>query len=71
MGDINEYILRKKIRNFATTLGLRELITYRHGSMGPGKMRYNKKQQAIDRIWVLKGIKIFQGWYLPFHFGPK
>ena len=45
LGDINEYILSKKMRNFATKLGLRDLITYRHGSMGPGIKRANKKNR--------------------------
>ena len=71
MGDINEYILSKKISNFATKLGLRELITDRHGSLGPGTTRANKKQQAIDWIWVSQGVTISQGGYLPFHFSPK
>ena len=51
MGDINKFILSKKISNFATKLGLRELITDRHGSMGPGTTGANKKQQAIEGIW--------------------
>ena len=71
MGDINKFILSKKIRNFATKLGLRELITYRHRSMRPGKTRANNKQQAIDRIWGSQGIKISQEEHLPFHLGPK
>ena len=41
----------KKNRNFATKLGLRELITDRRGSYGPGITRYNKKQQSIYGIW--------------------
>ena len=39
MGNINEYILSKEIRNFSTKLGIRELITDRHGSEGPGTTR--------------------------------
>ena len=66
MGDINDYILGKKIRNFATKLGLRELITDRNGSEVPGTTRANKKQQEIYGIWVSQGIIISQGGYLPY-----
>ena len=71
MGDINEYILSKKINNFATKIGIRDLITDIHGSMVPGTTRSNKKQEAIDWIWGSQGITIYQVGYLPFHFGPK
>ena len=71
MGDINKYVLSKKIRNSATKLGIRELITDRYGSMGSGTTISNKKKQAIYGIWGSKGIKIFQGGYIPFHFGTK
>ena len=30
-----------------------------------------KKKQTIDGIWGSKGIKIYQGGYLPYQFGPK
>ena len=71
MGDINKYILSKKTRNFPTKLGLRELITDKHGSMGTGTIRPNKKHKAIYGIWGSQGIKISQGGYLPYHFGIK
>ena len=58
MGDTNNYILSKKIRNFSTKLGLRELITDRHGLEGPGTTRANKKQQPIYGIWGSQGITI-------------
>ena len=58
MGDINDYILSKKFRNFAKKLGLRELIIDRHGLEVPGTTRANKKQQSIYGIWGLQGIKI-------------
>ena len=71
IGDTNKYILGKKIRNSATKLGPRELITDKYGSMGPGTTRANKKQLAIHGICGSQGITIFQGGYLPYHFGPK
>ena len=36
MGNINEYILSKRIRNFTAKLGIQELITDRHGYLGLG-----------------------------------
>ena len=45
MVEINEYILSKTIRNFATKLGLRELITYRHRSMRPEKREQTKNNR--------------------------
>ena len=43
MGDINDYIISRKIENFATKLGQIELITERHGSERPETTRANKK----------------------------
>ena len=47
MGDMNEYILSKKIRKFTTKIGLRELITDIHGSMKPGTTRAKKNRQYM------------------------
>ena len=71
MEDINDYIPRKKIRNFATELGLRELFTYTHGLEVPGTTITNKKKQAVDGIWGYQDITISQGGYIPYYFGPK
>ena len=45
MGDINNYILSKEIKNFSTKKGLRELITDMQGSEGPGTTGFNKKNR--------------------------
>ena len=50
MGDINEYIQSKIIMNFTAKIGLQELIIDKHGSLGTGTTRANKKQQEIDGI---------------------
>ena len=71
MGDIKKYIISKKTRSFTIKLGLWELITDRHGYMGPSTTRKKQNQQAIDRICGLQGIKTVQGGYLHFHVGPK
>ena len=71
MVDINEYILSHNIRIFMANLGLKYLITSKHGGQGTGTTRSNKKGQSIDGIWALKGIIIYQVGYLPFHDGPK
>ena len=39
MGEINKYILSKRIRTFTTKLGLWELITDIYESMGPDSTR--------------------------------
>lgn len=71
MGDINDPINSHKIRAFFAKLGMRELITEKHGTSGPATTRSNKSDEAIDGIWGTLGISIIAGGYLPFHFGPK
>ena len=61
MGDINEYVPRKKSRSFTTKLRIWELIIDRHGLMELATTRADKKHQEIDGIWVSQGITIVQG----------
>ena len=65
-GYINEDIYRHKFCSYFSNLGLRELIIDKHGSGGTVTNRYNKKQQAIDSIWVSQGLYITEGGCLPF-----
>ena len=71
MVDINKYILSHNIRRFMANLGLKYLITSKHGGQGTGTIRSHKKGQAIDGIWSSQGIIISQGGYLPLHGGPN
>ena len=65
MGDINKYILSRKIRPFTFKLIILELITDIHISMVPDTTRSNKKQQEIYGIWGSQGIYISQVGYPP------
>ena len=56
MGEINEKILSKTIRDFTSKLGLRELITDRHESLGPRNTRGKKE---ADNRWNM-GITGYQ-----------
>ena len=67
MGDIKKYILSHNIRRFMANLGLKYLITSKHGGQGTGKTRSNKKGQEIDDIWASQGIIIYQGGYPPLY----
>ena len=71
MGDINEYVLSKKISACSSSLGMRELITDRHREKGPATTRRNQKIKAMDGIWGTTVINIYAGGYLPFNQGPK
>ena len=71
MGDIKKYIISKKTRSFTIKLGLWELITGRHISMGPATKKENKKRQAIYGICGSQEIKIAQGRYPPFNLITK
>eukprot|EP00957_Ditylum_brightwellii_P119553 9122014-Ditylum_brightwellii.AAC.1 len=51
MGDFNEFILKNSMVTFFANLGMRELITQRHGQHGPATSQANTSRQAIDGIW--------------------
>ena len=71
MGDIKKYILSHNITRFMANLGLKYLITSKHGGQGTGKTRSNKKGQELDGIWASQGIIIYQGGYPPLYDGPN
>ena len=71
MGDFIEYIISHRYHQYLSKLGLKELITYKHGTEGPGSTRSNKKKNAIDGIWGSTGSeKTFCG-YIPVNHGIK
>eukprot|EP00957_Ditylum_brightwellii_P049612 3763361-Ditylum_brightwellii.AAC.1 len=49
MGDVNKFIGSDEIQQWCESLGLRELITEKHG-LGPATTRSNKSMQAIDGV---------------------
>eukprot|EP00957_Ditylum_brightwellii_P211960 15366810-Ditylum_brightwellii.AAC.1 len=69
MGDLNEYVGENNVRTYFQQLGMRELITEKHGLQKCATTRGNKSKQAVDGIWGTMGIKIEAGGYLPFHTG--
>eukprot|EP00957_Ditylum_brightwellii_P156158 11886083-Ditylum_brightwellii.AAC.1 len=46
---------------------MKEGITEKHGSKGPGTARSNKSKHTIDRIWGTSGISIMAGGYFPYY----
>eukprot|EP00957_Ditylum_brightwellii_P166981 12711920-Ditylum_brightwellii.AAC.1 len=51
MGDINKYIHLDSITKWAEEIGMRELITDKHGRDGPATTQGKGGQRAIDGIW--------------------
>ena len=71
MGEFNEYILSHRSRQYFSKLGLREIITDKHGYEGPGSNRSNKKNNAIDGIWGSPGLATTSCGYLTVNYGLK
>ena len=71
MGDFNYYILSHIYLQYFSKLGLRELITYKHGPGGPGSTRSNKKNNTIDGIWGSPGLATTSCGYLQVNYGIK
>eukprot|EP00957_Ditylum_brightwellii_P067657 5135289-Ditylum_brightwellii.AAC.1 len=69
MGDLNEYIGKTSVRTYFNQLGMRELITEKHGVGKCATTRGNKSRKAVDSIWGTQGVQIDAGGYLPFHTG--
>eukprot|EP00957_Ditylum_brightwellii_P203790 15336226-Ditylum_brightwellii.AAC.1 len=67
MGDINKCIHLDNITKWAEEMGMRELITDKHGRDGPATTQGKGGQQAIDGIWGMAGVCIQEGGYLPLH----
>ena len=71
MGDFNDYIISHRSRQYFSKLGIRELYTDQHGSEGPGSTISNRKNNAIDGIWVSPGPATTSCGYLPVKYGLK
>ena len=71
MGDFNDYILGHRSCQCFSKIGLRELITNKHLSEGPGSTRSNRKKNAIDGIWVSPGLTTTSCGYLRVNYGLK
>ena len=71
MGDFNKNILIHRSHQYFSKLGLRELITYKHGTEGPGSIRSDKKNNAVDGIWGSPGLDMNSCGYLPVNHGLK
>ena len=71
MGDFNEYIISHRCSQYLSKLGIRELITDKHGSEGPCSTRSNKNNNAIDGIWGSPGLATTSCGYLPVNYGLK
>ena len=67
MGYFNEYILRQISRQFFAKIGLREIITEKYGTEGPGTTRSNKRNNVIDGIWGSPGLSTTSCGY-PVHY---
>ena len=71
MGELNDYILIHVSCQYFSKLGLRELITDKHGPEGPGYTRSNKNNNAIYDIWGSPGLVVNSCIYLPVNNGLK
>ena len=71
MGELNDYILIHVSCQYFSKLGLRELITDKHGPEGPGYTRSNKNNNAIYDIWGSPGLVVNSCIYLPVNDGLK
>ena len=56
---------------YFSNLGIRELVTDKHGSEGPGSTRSNINNNAIDFIWGSPGLTTTYFGYLPVYYGLK
>ena len=68
MGNFNDYILSQISCRFFAKLGLRELISEKHGEEGPGTTIPNKRNNNIDGIWWSPGLSTTSCGYLPVHY---
>ena len=71
MGDFNKYIPIQIYYQYFSKIGLRELITEKHGTEGPGYTTSNKNNNAIDGIWGYLGLEMTFGGYIPVDHGLK
>ena len=71
MGDFNEYILSHRSRQYFTKLGLREIITEKNESEGPGSTLSNKNSNATDGTRGSPGLSTTSCRYLPVNYGLK
>ena len=61
----------KKLESYFSKIGLRELITEKHGKKFPATKTRNKNHKAVDGIWGTIGLSIEKVGYLPYHLGIK
>ena len=71
MRDFNVYILGHRSHQYFYKIGLRELITNKHGSEGPVSTIPNRNNNAIDGIWGYPGLYNTSCGYLPVNYGFK
>ena len=70
-GDLNEHTNSKVVESYFAKIGIRELITEKHGKKFPATKTRNKNHKAVDRIWETIGLSIEKGGYLPYNLGIK
>ena len=71
MGDFNKYIISHRSRQYLSKLGLREIITDKHGTEGPEYTKSNEKNDEIDDIWGSSSLDMTSCGYLPVNHGLK
>ena len=67
VGNLNEHINSKKVESYLAKIGLRELVSEKHGKKGPATTTRNRNHKAVDEIWGTICLSIKKGYYILYH----